>query len=354
MSPAPLRSPIACLPLAAAIMLAGGGLAWAAGPPPGRQLAYALQLAVNGLTLGSVYGLLAIGYTLVYRLIGRINLAFGQIAMIGAYVTVLGSMLLTAYVLLPALAAWLGLLLASLIIGAAWGLATDRAVFRPLRTASSQAPLIASIGLAILLEELVRLSQGATERWLPPVGSMGHRLLEAADFAVTISTTQFALLTLVLAIYLALWLLMHHTSFGRAARACADDDGMAALCGVNVDRTIAAVFMLSGGLAGVAGFVLLLRYGGVGFHDGFGFGFKALTAAVVGGIGSLGGAMLGGFLIGLLEAFWAGYLTLAYREIAIFAILALVLILRPGGLLGQPARLRNDLFWRPTAVGQRW
>jgi branched-chain amino acid transport system permease protein len=312
--------------------------------PGARDALYLAQIGVNGITLGGIYGLLAIGYTLVYGIIGRINLAFGEIAMVGAYATFIG---VAALALLGAGALPLGLiavLLASAAIGAIHGFATERLVFRPLRDVPSQAPLIATVGLAIFLQEYLRLGQGASERWIQPVFTRTHELAAGAGFAATITTGQILILLLVLVMYGLLWLLMARSRFGRAARACADDVGMAALCGVNIDRTVALTFSLGAAYAGIAGFVILMRYGGVGFSDGLLVGFKALTAAILGGIGSVPGAMLGGLLVGLLEAGWAGYLAIAYKDVAIFALLAAMLALRPHGLLGQPVRLANDQF----------
>jgi branched-chain amino acid transport system permease protein len=309
-----------------------------------RDLLYFLQLGVNGITLGCLYGLLAIGYTLVYGVIGRINLAFGEIAIIGAYTTFIAVTALALLGLGPAPLALLGVLALVAAVGAAYGLATERVVFRPLREVPSQAPLIATLGLAIFLQEALRLLQGADDRWVQPVFSAAHHLSAAPGFALTVNTSQIIVVAIALALYGALWLVMVRTAFGRAARACADDVAMAALCGVNVERTVALTFALGAAYAAIAGFVVLLRYGGASFYDGFLLGFKALTAAIVGGIGSVPGAMLGGILIGALEIFWAGYLNLAYRDVATFALLAAVLIWRPHGLLGQPVRLANDAF----------
>jgi branched-chain amino acid transport system permease protein len=294
-------------------------------------------VAVDGhaATLGCLYGLLAIGYTLVYGIVGRINLAFGEIAMVGAYATFLGVAILAVLDVSALPLALLLVLLAAMACGAAHGLATERVVFRPLRHAGSQAPLIATVGLAILLQEYLRLTQGAGERWIQPVLSAPHPLVEAGGFVVALSTSQILILLLVPALYGALWLVMQRSRFGRAARACADDLDMAALCGVDVDRTIAWTFVLASAYAGIAGFVILLRYGGVGFYDGFSLGFKALTAAIIGGIGSVSGAMLGGLVLAYWETLWAGYLTMAYKDVAVFGLLAVTLIWRPSGLLGR-------------------
>jgi branched-chain amino acid transport system permease protein len=309
-----------------------------------RALLYFLQLAANGITVGCFYGLLAIGYTLVYAIIGRINLAFGQIAMVGAYTTFIAvtALALAGVGALPL--ALFAVLLVIAAVGAVHGLVTERLVFRPLREVPSQAPLIATLGLAIFLEEALRLLQGAQDRWVQPIFSTAHGLGGASGFTLTVSTSQLVVVGLAVVLYAGLWLLMARTSFGRAARACADDVAMAGLCGVNVERTTALTFCLGAAYAAVAGMVVLLRYGGATFHDGFILGFKALTAAIVGGIGSVPGAMLGGLAIGALEALWAGYLASAYKDVAIFGLLAAVLIWRPQGLFGEPVRLANDAF----------
>jgi branched-chain amino acid transport system permease protein len=307
-------------------------------------LLYFLQLGVNGITVGCLYGLLAIGYTLVYGIVGRINLAFGEIAMVGAYTTFIAVTAVALLGLGPLPLALLAVLAVVTAIGAMYGCATERVVFRPLREVPSQALLIATLGLAIFLQEALRLLQGSEERWVQPVFSAAHDLGAVPGFALTVNTSQILVIVLAGVLYAALWLVMARSAFGRAARACADDVGMAALCGVNVERTVALTFSLGAAYAAIAGFVVLLRYGGAGFYDGFLLGFKALTAAILGGIGSVPGAMLGGLLIGLLEIFWAGYLTLNYKDVATFALLAVILIWRPQGLLGQPVRLANDAF----------
>ncbi len=300
--------------------------------------AYLLQQLVNGSVISCIYGLLAIGYTLVYGIIGRINLAFGEMAMVGGFVTVIGATLIAALggVVLPA--ALLTVLALAMLVGAVHGWATERLVFRPLRGTPSQAPLIATIGLAIGLQEYVRLVQTSRDRWLQPIFTERVDLATADRFTASIGLGQILVLGLTVALFGGLRLVLANTGLGRAQRACSDDAGMAALVGVDVDRTIGWTFLIGAGLAATAGFIIATYLGGVNFYAGHLIGFKALTAAIVGGIGSVTGALLGGFLIGMLETFWSGYLTIAYKDIAVFGVLALVLIFRPAGLLGGSGR----------------
>jgi branched-chain amino acid transport system permease protein len=301
---------------------------------PFVRLLYFLQTVINALVVCSVYGLLAVAYTLVYAIIGRINLAFGELSMIAAFTAWLAIVLFAAAGGLALPLALLAALLLAVAATAVHGWAIERFVFRPLRGRASQAALIATIGLAIFLQESVRLARGAGDRWLHPVFSETYPIAEAAGFPVAISAAQIIVVLLVAGIYALHWGFVERSGFGLAWRSCAQDGGMAALCGINVDRTAGLTFALGGAYAAVAGFVVALYYGGVSFHMGALLGFKALTAAVVGGIGSVPGAMLGGILIGLFETFWSAYLTIAYRDVAVFALLAIVLALRPEGLLG--------------------
>ena len=298
---------------------------------------YALQQGLNAVVLGALFGLLAVGYTLVWAVLARVNLAFGQFGMIAGYATIaalLGLAVSGPWPLAPAL---MVALVFAAAVGGAWGLATERVVFRPLRGLPTQAPLIATAGLLVFLEELVRIAQAGAEPWLPALGAPVLRLMEQNGFAVTISTAQLAVVALALTTALALQALLAGTPFGRSFRACADDVGAAELCGVHVERTIALTFALGGAAAGVGGYVFATYYGGVGFTVGTLIGFKALTAAVVGGLGSVGGAFAGGLIVGGLETIWAGYFSLAYKDVAVFALLAAVLALRPHGLLGRPS-----------------
>lgn len=302
--------------------------------------AYLAQQVANALAPSAIYALLATGYALIYGITGRINLAFGEFTTVGAFAALAGVLIGGA---LPAGVPGLvlgGLLLAA-ATGAALGAVLHALVFAPLLGRGSQALLIATIGLAIALAEGLRLLSGSGQRWLQPLFTAPLRL-----GAVHISSSQMALALLALALIAALIILLRRSAFGRAYRACSDDPGAAALMGIDVGRTVGRACVLGSVLAAVAGYVLTMHYGVVGFGMGTLLGLKALTAAVVGGIGSVPGAALGGVLIGLFESLWAGYLPGAYREVALFVVLAVVLALRPDGLLGQPPAVTAPTDWR--------
>lgn len=308
---------------------------------------YFAQQFINALALASVYALLALSFTLVYGIVGKINFAFGELFMVGAMLTALWSLFLAVF----GYAGWLVtltlVLAVSIITGAVHGWATERLVFRRLRITRGHAPLIAAIALSIVYQEGARLLQGAGNFWLRPDFSLSFTLAEisgakTSGFDVVASWKQIAIVAVTLTVLAGLGWLLARTRFGLLYRACADDRFSAALMGTNVDRVIAQAFALGGALAGVAGFVLVEYYGVANFFMGFLVGFKALTAAIVGGIGSIRGAVLGGTLIALLETFWSGYLGGTYRDVAVFSVLALVLMFRPSGLLGRDP----DVFYR--------
>jgi branched-chain amino acid transport system permease protein len=292
---------------------------------------YFAQLLIQGVTLGSIYGLIAIGYTMVYGIVGMINFAHGEVFMIGAFLSLIATL-----VLLAASITWIPLalflaLIASMVLTAAWGWTIERIAYRPLRSSFRLAPLITAIGVSITLQNFVQLAQGARNKTLPALRGG----FELAD-GVTLSYMQILIMAVTVVLMAVFSLIISRTALGRAQRACEQDAKMAALCGVNVDRTISLTFVIGAALAAVAGFMFLAYLGAIDFHDGFVAGIKAFTAAVLGGIGSLPGAMLGGLLIGLIEVFWAGYINGAYKDVAAFSILAIVLIFLPSGLLGRP------------------
>jgi branched-chain amino acid transport system permease protein len=207
--------------------------------------------------------------------------------------------------------------------------------------APTHIPLIAAIGASVFLKELVRLLQGSRDRWLAPVLTDRFVLAGAGIFPVTISLAQALIVAVTLLASGGLWWLLSRTDFGRSHRACSDDMRMAALLGVDTDRTVGATFALGAACAGTAGFIMALHYGGVNAYMGALLGFKALTAAIVGGIGSVPGAFLGGLLIAALETGWAAWLPLEGKDVAVFAALIMVLVIRPTGLLGIE-RTRGD------------
>jgi branched-chain amino acid transport system permease protein len=295
-----------------------------------------LQQLINGLTLGAIYGLIAIGYTMVYGIIGMINFAHGDIYMMGAF-----NALILFLVLFGFGVSWVPLAIVLVLIGtvavtAAYGWTVERVAYRPLRGSTRLAPLISAIGMSIVLQNFVQLLQGARNKPLHSLIQGGITIFERDGFAVTVRYLQIGIVVVTVLLMVGFTLLITRTSLGRAQRATEQDKKMAALLGVNVDRTISLTFVIGAALAAVAGLMVLLYYGQIDFYIGFLAGIKAFTAAVLGGIGSLPGAMIGGLLIGLIEVFWSGYFSVEYKDVASFSILVLVLIFRPTGLLGRP------------------
>ncbi len=299
-------------------------------------MALALQQLINGLTLGAVYGLIAIGYTMVYGIIGMINFAHGDIYMVSAFIAVTGFTLLSAFGVSSVPLAIIVVLVVSVAFTSVYGWAVERTAYRPLRGSTRLAPLISAIGMSIFLQNMVQLTQGARVKPIPPVLVGGFDVLTIDGFTVHLAYSQMLIVLVTVALMLVFTFVINRTSFGRQQRACEQDRTMTALLGINVDRTISFTFMLGAMLAAVAGVLVTVYYGVVDFYIGFVVGIKAFTAAVFGGIGSLPGAMLGGVLIGLIEAFWVAYLAPEYKDVATFSLLILVLMFRPSGLLGRP------------------
>jgi branched-chain amino acid transport system permease protein len=300
------------------------------------MMEYFLQQLINGLTLGAVYGLIAIGYTMVYGIIGMINFAHGEIFMIGSFISLISFLILSSVGAFSAVFAILIVLLVTMIFTSVFGWSVERVAYRPLRDSFKLAPLISAIGMSIFLQSFVQVFQGARPKPLQPIMHGGIKLLEQDGFAVQISYLQIIIILLTVALMIGFTAIIQQTPLGRSQRACEQDRTMAALLGVNVDRTISLTFVMGAALAAVAGLMFTLYYGVIDFFIGFLAGVKAFTAAVLGGIGSLPGAMLGGVLIGLIEAFWSAYFSIAYKDVAVFMVLVLVLIFRPTGLLGRP------------------
>lgn len=296
---------------------------------------YFLQQLVNAIVPCSTYALIAVGFTLVYGVIGRINFAFGDIATIGGTTAYLGLTLAAALGAGDAAGVWLAMSVAVVLIAASWGLASDRFVFRPLAGRDGQAALIAAIGLAIALREGLRLAIGSRDLWLKPTATTTRVLAGDGFAAVVISELQLAIALSAVSLCALLGFALRFSRFGRNYRACCDDRRMAELTGVDAGRTVGLAFAVAGALAGIAGVVVTVYYGSVSAYMGLILGFKALVAAIAGGLGSVAGAVVGGILIGVIEQVWSGYLPFGYRDLAIFGLLAVVLIFRPQGLLGR-------------------
>jgi branched-chain amino acid transport system permease protein len=297
---------------------------------------YFLQQLINGLTLGSIYGLIAIGYTMVYGIIGMINFAHGDVFMVGAFLALIAFLLLVALGVTAVPLALFLVLLIAMALTALYGWTVERMAYRPLRHSFRLAPLISAIGMSIVLQNYVQIVQGARVKPLPPLIPGGYTLLDRNGFAVGLSNVQIAIVVITLVLMLVFSWLVANTRLGRDMRACEQDLKMASLVGVDIDRTISLTFVIGAALAAVAGIMDLLYYGVIDFYIGFVAGVKAFTAAVLGGIGSLPGAMVGGLLIGLIETFWSAYFSIEYKDVAAFSVLVIVLIFLPTGIMGRP------------------
>ena len=298
-------------------------------------MAYALQQLINGISLGMIYGLIAVGYTMVYGIIGMINFAHGDVFMIGAFISLITVLLLQMGGMMEGPAAILLVLLISMAFTALYGWSVERVAYRPLRGSFRLAPLISAIGISIVLQNYVQVSQGARVK---PIGTLvpgGVEVMRDGPFVVQFSYIQMLIIAVTLGVLAVFTILVTRTPLGRAMRACEQDSKMAALLGIDTDRTISLTFVIGAALAAVAGTLYMIRYGVIDFYIGFLAGVKAFTAAVLGGIGSLPGAVLGGLLIGLIETFWSAYFSAQYKDVAAFSILVVTLIFLPTGLLGR-------------------
>jgi len=282
-----------------------------------------LQQLVNGLSLGSIYALIALGYTMVYGIIGLINFAHGDVYMVGAYV----GFWVTTFTGLG----WIPALIISMVTCAVLGFLIERIAYRPLRGATRIAALITAIGVSLLLSYTMMFFMGARVRSYPEV--LTKRLFEVGG--VVISSQQILIVVISLALMFLLNFIVRFTKQGKAMRAVSFDPDTAKMMGIDVDRTISFTFLIGSALAGAAGVLVGIYYNSIDPLMGMMPGLKAFVAAVFGGIGSIPGAMIGGVLIGVIETMVAGYGGSLYRDAAVFGILILVLLIRPSGLLGK-------------------
>ncbi|NDB22621.1 MAG: branched-chain amino acid ABC transporter permease, partial [Burkholderiaceae bacterium] len=300
-----------------------------------------LQQIVNGLVLGSIYALIALGYTMVYGILGIINFAHGEVLMVGAMVSLtLITLIMQLPLGLPSWAMLLIVLLGAMAVCAALSFLIERFAYRPLRNAPRLAPLISAIGVSVLLQTLAMMIWSRNPLTYPQL--LPSTPIDLFGSGATVTAKEIVIVLSSFIVMGLLLLIVHKTRLGRAMRATAEQPNIAALMGVNPNRVISITFMLGGSLAALAGVMMATNYGNAHFAMGFIPGLKAFTAAVLGGIGNIQGAMLGGLLLGLIEALGAGYigdwtggvLGSNYQDIFAFMVLILVLVLRPRGLLG--------------------
>ena len=292
---------------------------------------YFLELFVGGLTRGSIYALIALGYTMVYGIIELINFAHGEIYMLGAFTALIIASVLT----LSGMNGLSVLIMASVvavIYSAAYGFTVEKVAYKPIRQAPRLSPLISAIGMSIFLQNYVRLAQ--TSDFLPFPNLMPElKFLE--PYAGFIGSSEFIIILTTAVIMVLLTILIKFTRMGKAMRATAQDRDMAMLVGVNVNRVISNTFIIGSALAAVGGVLIASHIGRINFYIGFIVGIKAFTAAVLGGIGSIPGAVLGGLVLGCTESFATGYVSSDYEDVFAFILLILILILKPSGLLGR-------------------
>lgn len=300
------------------------------------DLFHYLQQLVNGLTVGSTYALIAIGYTMVYGIIGMINFAHGEVYMIGSYVAFIAitglAMLGLDSLPLIIMAAFV----ASIIVTSAYGYSIERIAYRPLRGSNRLIPLISAIGMSIFLQNEVLLAQDSKDKAIPNLIPGNIVFGESTMNGVVISYMQILIFVVTFLVMLGLTMFISRSRLGRACRACAEDIKMANLLGINTNNIIALTFVIGASLAAIAAVLLGMQYGVINPNLGFLAGIKAFTAAVLGGIGSIPGAMLGGLVLGVAEAFGADIFGDQYKDVVAFSLLVLVLLFRPTGILGRP------------------
>ncbi|WP_297836078.1 branched-chain amino acid ABC transporter permease LivH [Pseudomonas sp.] len=294
-----------------------------------------LQQVINGLTLGSVYGLIAIGYTMVYGIIGMINFAHGEVYMISAYLAAITLALLTYFGVESFPLLIFATLLFTVFVTGAYGWVIERIAYKPLRNSTRLAPLISAIGVSLILQNYAQIAQGSRQQGIPTLLSGAWRIEFGTGF-VQITYTKIFILVAAFVGMAVLTYIIKFTTLGRMCRATQQDRKMASILGINTDRVISYVFIIGAAMAALAGVLITLNYGTFDFSAGFVIGIKAFTAAVLGGIGSLPGAMLGGIILGISESLFSGVINSDYKDVFSFSLLVLILIFRPQGLLGRP------------------
>lgn len=294
------------------------------------------QQLFNGLSLGAIYALIAIGYTMVYGIIGMINFAHGEIYMIGAYVGLVTLSAIGVNSGLPLPFIILAMIVVAVVVTGVYGFAIEKVAYAPLRGSPRLVPLISAIGMSIFLQNWVAIGQGARDMAVPALVTGSVQFTLGSDFMITAPYSRIMIILVTVLLMIALSLFIKYSRIGRASRACSQDLRMANLLGIDTNRIISFTFIIGAMLAAVGGVLIALAIGKLNPFIGFLAGIKAFTAAVLGGIGSIPGAMLGGVLLGLAETFAAAYISSQYKDIVAFGLLVFILLFRPTGLLGKP------------------
>ena len=292
---------------------------------------YFIELLFSGLTRGAIYALIALGYTMVYGIIGLINFAHGEIYMIGAFTAFIVATVLSIYGF-PLISIVIIAGIAAVVWASSYGYTIEKIAYKPLRHAPRLSPLISAIGMSIFLQNYVLLAQ--TSDFLPfPTLIPDFAFMEPV--AHIVGSTDLVILVTTVIVMILLTLVIKFSKIGKAMRATAQDRTMATLVGINVNRVISATFIVGSGLAAIGGLLIASHIGQINFYIGFLAGIKAFTAAVLGGIGSIPGAVLGSLILGLTESFATGYVSSDYEDVFAFTLLVLILIFKPSGLLGK-------------------
>jgi branched-chain amino acid transport system permease protein len=307
-----------------------------------RQAGYGLQQTLNATMVAALYSLLAVAYALLHGITNRIVLSFGDIAMFGAFYTVYVMLLSLISGIATGLA--LGLVFAVAVAGtAALGLVVNRGIFAPLVKTPSQAIMIASIGVSIVLQEAMRLQSAGREQWLAPIYADPLLRLDFDGYPVSITVMQTIILALSTILILTLYSVLARTEAGRLWRACSQNRDLAELCGIDVSRVMSWTAAIAAGFAAASGWIIGVAYGGVSFYMGLVLGLKALFASIIGGFGTIGGAVAGGIVLAGLETMWTAFFPIVYRDVAVFSFVVLVLVLKPDGLLGVTVRRDSEI-----------
>lgn len=292
---------------------------------------YFLELFFSGLTRGSIYALIALGYTMVYGIVQLINFAHGEIYMIGAFTALIIASVLTILGL-NSIAILVLATLAAVVYSSAYGFTIEKIAYKPLRNAPRLSPLISAIGMSIFLQNYVLLAQTSDFLPFPRLIPEFHFMEPVSDI---FSSAELVIVVTTIVVMIILSVFIKFTNIGKAMRATAQDKTMALLIGIDVDKVISATFIIGSALAALGGVLIASHIGQINFYIGFIAGIKAFTAAVLGGIGSIPGAVLGALILGWTESFATGYVSSDYEDVFAFALLVLILIFRPAGLLGK-------------------